>query len=353
MNIGRTTSDSLFLEVLESLRNYTVSYEDIALKYNISPTKVIDIFDKCEDVKRLRLPQVLCIDEVYAKKLTKKKYCCILMDPINNKIIDVLNSRKKVYLEPYFRRISLKERSNTKYVVMDLFEPYKRVIKSCFKDVTIAADSFHVVKQLNECFKAVRIRIMKKYAYLKKYDDYNYWMLKSFWKVLQSNFDKVKGKFKIRKYGTIIDKHRLLHDMLLVDEELKEAYYLKEEYREFNLICEYSDAANEIEYFIETFNGSKIPEMRKFGRLLLAWKDEIINSFIRINGMRLSNSRIERANRNIKTLMRLSYGIQNFFRSRNRIMYSLNKNTRLIINLNIKTNKRKGKKRGKYKTKKE
>lgn len=352
MNFGRTTSDSLFIEVLESLMDYTVSYEKVALKYNISPTKVIDIFDKCEDIKRLKLPEVLCIDEVYAKKLTKKKYCCVLMDPINNKIIDVLNTRKKVYLEPYFRRISLKERSNTKYVVMDLFEPYKRVIKSCFNDVIIAADSFHVIKQLNDCFKAVRIRIMKQYSYLKKVDDYNYWILKSFWKVLQSNFDKVNGKFKIRKYGTIIDKHKLLHDMLLVSDELKDAYELKEEYREFNLTCNYENAPEEIEYFIEKFNDSKSPEMRKFGRLL-AWKNEIINSFIRINGMRLSNSRIERANRNIKTLMRLSYGIQNFWRSRNRIMYSLNKGTKLTINFDMKTNKRKGKKRGKYKIKKE
>lgn len=90
----------------------------IALKYNISSTKVIDIFDKCEDIKRLKLNEVLCIDEVYAKKLTKRKYCCVLMDPINNKIIDVL-STKKDYLEPYFRRISLGERKNVKYVVMD------------------------------------------------------------------------------------------------------------------------------------------------------------------------------------------------------------------------------------------
>lgn len=141
--------------------------------------------------------------------------------------------------------------------------------------------------------------------------------------------------------------------MLLVSDELKEAYNLKEEYKEFNLYSRYEEAIDEIDYFIEKFNTSISPEIRKFGRLLRAWRPEKINSFIKINGMRLSNFRIERANRNIKTLMRLSFGIQNFWRSRNRIMYSMNKGTKLTINFNMKTNKRKGKKRGKYKILKE
>ncbi len=41
-----------------------------------------------------------------------------------------------------------------------------------------------------------------------------------------------------------------------------------------------------------------------FGRLLRNWKQEIKNSFIRINGKRLSNAPIEGVNSRIKTIIK-------------------------------------------------
>lgn len=41
-------------------------------------------------------------------------------------------------------------------------------------------------------------------------------------------------------------------------------------------------------------------------------------------GVRISNSPMKRANRDIKTLFRLSFGSKNFKRMRNRIMYVMN-----------------------------
>lgn len=49
-----------------------------------------------------------------------------------------------------------------------------------------------------------------------------------------------------------------------------------------------------------------------------------INSFNRINGFVISNGGMERANRDIKTIIRISYGYSNFERLRNRIMYIKN-----------------------------
>ena len=67
-----------------------------------------------------------------------------------------------------------------------------------------------------------------------------------------------------------------------INESLKEAYYLKEKYREFNLVGTYEEALIKIPEFIERFKKSKRSEMRTVGIMMENWEKEIINSFIRI-----------------------------------------------------------------------
>ena len=68
----------------------------------------------------------------------------------------------------------------------------------------------------------------------------------------------------------------------------------------------------------------------------------------KINGYRISNGPMERANMNIKTIFRLSFGSNNFTRMRNRIMYVLNSDSAILYNRKNTTNKKQGKKRGSY-----
>ena len=55
------------------------------------------------------------------------------------------------------------------------------------------------------------------------------------------------------------------------------------------------------------------------------WKKEIKNSFIKVNHRRLSNGPIEGVNNRIKTVIKSANGIKNFYRLRNRMLYSINK----------------------------
>ena len=57
---------------------------------------------------------------------------------------------------------------------------------------------------------------------------------------------------------------------------------------------------------------------------------------------------MERANRDIKTIFRSSFGSRNFKRMRNRIMFSMNSDSPMLYQTRKKTNKNVGKKRGKY-----
>ena len=58
---------------------------------------------------------------------------------------------------------------------------------------------------------------------------------------------------------------------------------------------------------------------------LIKWKKKILNSFIRYDGVRISNGPIEGRNSTIKTIKKVSNGITDFTRFRNRIMFVINK----------------------------
>lgn len=125
-------------------------------------------------------------------------------------------------------------------------------------------------------------------------------------------------------YSYLFDKHDVLAKLLSISDDLKEAYYLKEEYREFNHYGSYEEALERIPLLIEKFKKSKFYEFREFGKMLKRWEKEIINSFITVNGKRNSNGPMETLNGRIKNIIRNGYGYKNFRRLRNKVMYSLN-----------------------------
>ena len=141
------------------------------------------------------------------------------------------------------------------------------------------------------------------------------------------NFDSIKYKCNPRSHFSYLpDKYAVLEHLLSIDSDLKEAYLLKEEYREFNLTEDYNAefSLNKLIDFINKFKKSKFEEFIEFGRLLNHWKYYIVNSFIRINGKRMSNGPMESTNGRIGRIIEDGYGYTNFNRFRNRCMFSLN-----------------------------
>ena len=100
-------------------------------------------------------------------------------------------------------------------------------------------------------------------------------------------------------------------------------------YLKFNQSGEYYKASGSLEenYDIlkNRFGDFGIPEYNEFYGLLVNWKQEILNSFTTINGRRINNSYIESKNRILKKLIINANGFRNFKRTRNRILYCLNK----------------------------
>ena len=319
------------INIMDDIRNPTNTFKDIAIKYNVSNTYVSTLFDRKFDAKRNKLSTVLSIDEIHSKKLSKSSYCCVLFDPINNMIIDILNSRRKEYLKYYFSHMPLNERLKVKYVSIDMWESYKDIAEIYLPNAFICVDSFHVIKHLSDCFKTVRIRIMKKYSYLKKENNQLYWYFKSFWKFLMKDVN-TSDYIYIQKFKTYVSKGQIIDYMLSVSDELRLAYELKEDYRSFNRNVGYDPKVlyDELNNLIYRFRESNIEEYKEFYKLLNHWKVEIVNSFIKYNGIRISNSRVERFNGKLRNLIDISFGLSNFTRFRNRAFYCFNKNTHML-----------------------
>lgn len=319
--------------VLRELLRHTNTFSDVAHNYNLSVHKVIKIFDKHVEYRRITLPNIICFDEFYKSRKTKEKYAFVMVDFLKNKIIDIFPSRHKDKLDSYFKKIPKLERDCVDYIIIDMWDTYKDLSELRFKNAKIAVDSFHVIKHLNEAMISIRIKIMNKYnkktSSLLSNDMY-YYMIKKFHYFFVKEFDDIySGLIKIRKMHTKWDKHEIRKYLLSIDSDLKYAYNLKEKYREFNLTAEYNTCDEEFEMLIEEFRSSPLEEFREFGRLLKRWQKYIKNSFIRVNGKRLSNGPMEGINSRIKTMLKSANGIKKFYRLRNRIIYSINKDVPL------------------------
>ena len=317
-------------KVLDELKYHTNTFTDVARNLNLSVTTVIRIFDQYVEYHRTKLPNIICFDEVYTSRKSYQKYAFVMADFMNNNIIEIYSSRHKNKLTQNFSNIPKAERDNVDYIIIDMWDTYRDLGEIYFKNAKIAVDSFHVIKHLNEAIVSIRLKIMRKFDKRTKSliaNDMYYYMLKKFHYFFTKNFEDIySGQIEIRKYRTKWDKYEIRRYLMSIDPDLKYAYHLKEKYREFNLNASYEFCDEELNELIDDFRNSHLEEFRTFGKLLNRWKINIKNSFIRINGKRLSNGPMEGINSRIKTMMKSANGFRNFNRFRNRVIYSINKN---------------------------
>ena len=119
--------------------------------------------------------------------------------------------------------------------------------------------------------------------------------------------------------------------MLFIDPQLRATYELMNEYKLFNATATIDDAEERLDELMIKFLHSPLTEFQKLYRLLKNGRQKIINSFNKVNGHIISKGGMERANRDIKTIIRHAFGYRNFGRLRNRIMYIKNKDATIKI----------------------
>ena len=263
-------------------------------KQRISNAAILVVLKNC---KRLNYT----FDEFYLGKTWKNKFACIFIDWQTAQIIDIYPNRKKYDLYSYMQYINKEEFSNVQYVSIDMNPTYREFAYHHFKNVTVMVDSFHVVKNINDALKNLRIHVMYKFDR----DSIEYYLLKQWNSLIMMR----KGDIEDYTYDNAGSRYgELYNDLIKMN------------------INEFKDVVS----------------------CLKNWRKEILNSFIYIGERRISNGPIESINGRIKILMKTSLKYKNFERLRNRIMFCINKDSLPIITNEKKTNKTEGKKRGKY-----
>lgn len=322
-NKGKNISNKLEQKVLKDLLNYNLSIKYIALENKINPESVRKILKNAmsEYPKQVKnLPRVISFDEFKADT-EYGKYAFVLNDPIHRKCLDILPERKKEYLIQYFTYCN--NRHSVEFVISDMYEPYLLVTQIMFPKAKYVVDRFHYTRYIMEALDKVRIRLQKEYGYNSK----EYRMLKN-----------KKNVTLLRKYSNDIDwwtytkryknkhmvnvlKYDLREEMLSINQELKQAYILKELFFDTVKHLEYLDAEVELKEWISICDKCGLNEFEEAAKTIKNWLPYIVNSFI---DERFSNGFTEGLNNKIKVIKRIGFGYRNFDFFRLRIMYILN-----------------------------
>ena len=288
----------VYASIVKSLKsNYSI--KSIAESFNISSTTVIRIL-KLLNYSCFSLPEVLCIDE-FKGHSGGAKYHCILVDPVNRNVLDILKDRKTHVLSAYFR--NFKDRSRVRYFITDMWRPYVDIAKTYFKNATIVIDKYHYTRYNIWAIEGVRKRIQKSLPHkLRKY------------------FKRSKKLILARKDSLDDESKKELEIMLLYSEDLRQAHYIKELFYEFTEAKSSVEARELLIKWIKIARSSGIKEYVSCANTLSNWINEIANSF----DVPYTNGCIEGFNNKIKVIKRNAFGFRNFENFRTRILHCCN-----------------------------
>lgn len=298
-----------------------VSQKHIALDNNVSTHTVMHAAEGLFVYNKTNfhyLPQNIAFDDFKSGRFATSGMSMILIDSVNHRILDVMKDRGAGQLRAYFNQYSPAARAAVKTITVDLFTPYRAMIKDLFPNANIIADRFHVVTQAYRELNKVRISVMKQFGS----DSKEYRQLKRFWKLLMKHetaLDYTTRKSRVNFQHAYLTDKEIIDRLLALSDELRDAYTF---YQGVLYAIETRDGEELKRVLYPTKNDAQyrsLPkEMKKARRTIRKHFDEIINSFI----YGFSNGPIEGSNNKIKAIKRTAYGFRNFKNFRLRILIS-------------------------------
>ena len=286
---------------IADLLRETTSLKSVAKTSNVSVTTVCRILDSIH-YSCPALKEAISIDEFKGNACTGK-YQCILVNPKNHSVMDILPDRTQSHLTSYFREIDRAQRLRVKYFVCDMWQPYVDLAHTFFPNAKVCIDKYHFIRQVTWAMENVRKRLQKTMtATMRKY-------YKRSHKLLLTRYHKLKEENK-----------KACDLMLLYNDDLRLAHWLKERFYDLCQDTKYSRQRKDFYDWIKIAESSGLKEFEKCANTYRHWSKEILNAF----KYGITNGTTEGFNNKIKVLKRTSYGIRNFERFRTRILHSTN-----------------------------
>ena len=338
----RTTNASDML-IVDAYRNLLETSASIAKRFHVSDSHVHEIFDRYVRLDRLPLTDAISDDDC--------RYALVIQDFHTGDPVDLLRSRRTNVTDPYFVSIPANERSQVKYLISDMYNPYIAYVEKYFPNAVPVVDSFHVIQWITRSIDSYIRQLLKKYPqrdreYQDKLSieqqrpvtlppsDEVYLLQKYRWLILANQLN-IRYRNEPRMdahFHALMNTYDYEDALFRIDSNLRDFRDLKEKYVQFNARNggKPIQARAELKELIQEFKRSRFEIFRDFASLLERFEDPVINSFIMVekigNGKiydaRLSNGPIESLNRKVKDLKRIGHGFRNFEHFRNRFLYA-------------------------------
>lgn len=331
-----TISNAVKNSILEEFKSKQSS-SDIATKNDVSITTANDLFINNTLENRKPLSYIICIDEFKASTIAGE-YALIIGDPRTGDIIDILPSRRQDYIYYYFQKIPDSERFSVKYVVTDLFDSYRTIVRNLFWKSIHIADRFHWIRLATKAFDNLRINTMKMYKKIadeNKNSDYNnyYEITKKYHKILIANkykkeiwyFDQTVKVTQLKKN---MSYQEIIEYIINFDKSIEEGYNLLQDLYKIAKQTPYNEAEQAILRWCDQVSNSeyKLKEFKSVVLTYKSWIKEITNSFLfdPVTKKRITNGFIEGKNNFCKVIKRVGFGYKNFDLFRARVLYISN-----------------------------
>ena len=310
VDFHKQISNNTKLSVIIDLMNKG-SEKDISKRNNISTNSTNRILDEISKDKLIKnnglLPEIIGIDEFSATKDTISKMAFIIIDQTNKNIFDINNSRKSIDIEKYFKHYSKKERDKVKFITLDLYKPYYKLMHSLFRNAILIPDRFHIVIQARNALDKTRIKLCIK-------SNPNCKKLKKYWKLILK--DKREIDKENKKYQNCFKKEMSQYDIVTylinTNDELYETYQI------YQSIL-YSINTKNKDIFLSIINGKNLKVSKYMKKAIKTFKNMeqyILNSF----DYEYSNGIVEGTNNVIKQIKHTACGYRKFKHLKARIM---------------------------------
>jgi transposase len=296
------------LSWLESQRRESMAYElhvynqcrhsDIAAvaeQEGLHPETVRLIFGRWakRTVQQQKRGRVHClgIDELSLHK-GHKDFVMVLSDLERHCVIAVLEERSQEALTGWLNDLSEGERKAIRVVTMDMWGPYRGVIKSTLPWAEIVADRFHVTKHLNDAITKIRCALQN------KANPTDYELLKGTRWILVRHREELNPAEEAK-----------LQSVLAAFPTLRKAYLLKERFR---ILSDKLKDRKQAERFLRAWvyeaQASGLSQLLKFVKTLENWWEEFLNYF----NEGFTSAVVEGLNNAIRGIIRRAFGYHVF-----------------------------------------
>ena len=290
----RVTS-RLVAQIIQEFKKIVPATE-IGSRFNVSAVTAMRYFN-CFNKKLKELPEIISLDE-FKGNSGGQKYNSIIVDPKDKKVLDILPNRYENDLIKYFSQFPSK--TKVKYFVCDMNPHFRNVANTCFKQATVIADRYHVVRQVYWAMEKVRKNEQRNLPdrHRKYFKKSRHLLMKTMDKLTDVEMDRLALMFEIAP--RLADAYRLKNEFLTV-------FHSKSS----------TEGRPRLAEWLLSVEVMGMPEFQDCITAYRNWFQEILNSM----DVPWPNGYIEGCNNKTKVLKRVCFGMRNFNNFRKRILF--------------------------------